>query len=69
MIHTQQAIPEGMVVDHLCCNKGCVNPGHMDIVTPQENSQRFTRGVPGWVSVGNKEKYGPRRKLKGTRAY
>jgi hypothetical protein len=31
-------IPDGMQVDHLCRNRGCVNPDHMQIVTPRENT-------------------------------
>lgn len=33
-------IPEGMVLDHLCCNKLCVNPAHMEVVSREENSRR-----------------------------
>lgn len=33
-------IPEGMVIDHLCRNRGCVNPTHMEIVTNGENVRR-----------------------------
>lgn len=35
-------IPEGLVIDHLCRNKVCVNPDHLEAVTSSEN---FRRGV------------------------
>ena len=31
---------EGDVLDHLCRNRGCSNPRHMDLVTRQENTKR-----------------------------
>jgi hypothetical protein len=34
------AIPEGMVLDHLCRNRGCVNPLHLEPVTSRENTMR-----------------------------
>jgi len=34
------AIPEGLDLDHLCRNRGCVNPEHLEIVTRQENIRR-----------------------------
>lgn len=33
-------IPPGAVVDHLCCNKGCVNPAHLEAVAQRENTRR-----------------------------
>lgn len=33
-------IPDGKVLDHLCRNRGCVNPYHTEPVTQLENMQR-----------------------------
>lgn len=30
-------IPNGMEVDHICRNRGCVNPSHLRVVTHREN--------------------------------
>lgn len=33
-------IPSGLHIDHLCRVRACVNPAHMEAVTPMENSSR-----------------------------
>lgn len=33
-------IPPGMTIDHLCRNRRCVNPHHLELVTLQENVLR-----------------------------
>lgn len=37
---TKGPIPDGMTIDHLCRNKLCVNPDHLDVCTRRENSRR-----------------------------
>ena len=36
--HYVGAIPPGMVIDHLCRNRGCINPEHLRVVYPRQNT-------------------------------
>lgn len=36
-------IPDNMTIDHLCRNRVCVNPAHMEVVTQGENTARSNR--------------------------
>lgn len=36
-------IPAGLVVDHLCHNKRCCNPAHLEAITVTENNRRAWR--------------------------
>lgn len=47
---TRGPIPDGLTVDHVCRHKLCMNPAHMELVTPSENVKRRALGV----SVGPK---------------
>lgn len=33
-------IPTGLEIDHLCRNRSCVNPAHLEVVTYKENQLR-----------------------------
>jgi len=39
-LHWNDQIPRELQLDHLCRNRSCVNPEHLEIVTNQENCRR-----------------------------
>ncbi|WP_395454711.1 HNH endonuclease signature motif containing protein [Azospirillum melinis] len=38
-------VPDGLHIDHLCRNRRCVNPTHLEAVTVFENTQRGALGM------------------------
>jgi len=40
-IFNETTIPDGLTVDHLCFNKLCINPKHLEAVTLEENNRRW----------------------------
>lgn len=35
-----EPVPDGLHIDHLCRNRACCNPSHLEPVTPRENTRR-----------------------------
>lgn len=46
-------IPEGLVIDHLCRNRACVRPDHLEVVTYQVNLNRGSKSRGPTVSSVN----------------
>lgn len=52
-VHSNGQIPDGMVVDHVCRQRDCVNPAHLRLLTLERNTQlrlgkQFPEGMCGW---------------------
>lgn len=54
-------IPEGMMVDHLCHNHGCVNPDHLRLATMKQNQENrrsadrdSKSGIRGVYQIGRR---------------
>jgi hypothetical protein len=49
-------IPAELTIDHLCENKGCVNPEHLEAVTQKENGRRHNaKGYKKWWAALSNE--------------
>jgi hypothetical protein len=62
-LHNSQ-IPEGMEIDHICHNRGCVNPSHLRLASRAENNQNLSG-----VRKNNKSGYRGVSWHKGDRAW
>lgn len=42
------AIPDGQELDHLCRQRACVNPEHLEVVAPRHNARRSAKTKITW---------------------
>lgn len=61
-------IPDGLVLDHLCRNPGCVNPRHLEPVTSRDNSRRSPLVLKDACAAGHPYEEGSYYMDRGVRA-
>src|ERR1019366_5580807 len=58
-------IPDGLELDHLCVNRKCSNPWHLEPVTSAENARRMMERRPFCINGHDKSLPGATYKRKG----
>lgn len=51
VILSGRSTPRGLLVDHKCRNRICVNPGHLQVVTSKENAENISLRVDSPTGV------------------
>ena len=74
--HVGEAIPGGMMIDHMCWNRLCVNPDHLRLVDNQANQQNRASaqrnsktGVRGVSRHSKVNRYEASARLHGRKVY
>lgn len=60
-------VPDGLVLDHLCRNRACVNPHHLEPVTAEENTRRGAAVITHCPRGHAYDEVNTRRRSNGTR--